>query len=298
MESAGCLLIIASIFCAMLANTLTFGILANTVENFSHGKTDINFMPSFDDFDLWDDVIHPFFLSIGTYLVSFGLLFVIIMGGIYFAWNSLPAETDSGLNQIIKTTAEQNSSPNNSQDSTGALTVGQMQASRENDAKRFEQLEAQIKQSQLQAQQESVVESAPQGDKVFSSLFRYGKFFITAIFLALVWGVFYFPAACAVAGYTRSFGATINPFIGLDTIKRLGFDYFKILFFSLLILVFAGIINYFLSVILSPLDLPKLGNLAVKAVGSLFTFYFSIVFSVTLGYALYKNSDKLNFRKS
>src|SRR5690606_6332074 len=50
---------------------------------------------------------------------------------------------------------------------------------------------------------------------------------VGAIFF--LWGAFYFPAACAVAGYTRSFTATISPLIGLDTIKRLGMSYVKIL---------------------------------------------------------------------
>ena len=36
----------------------------------------------------------------------------------------------------------------------------------------------------------------------------------------LLWAFFYFPAACAVAGYTRNFGSTLNPRVGIDTIKR------------------------------------------------------------------------------
>ncbi len=65
-------MLVSAFFCAMLANTLTFGILANTVENFSNGKISSDFMPRFDDFSAWDDVIHPFLLSIGVYVISFG----------------------------------------------------------------------------------------------------------------------------------------------------------------------------------------------------------------------------------
>lgn len=64
-------LISAAIISGMLANMLTFGILSNTVENMLQHKLNQNFMPSFDDFGLWDDVIQPFFLSIGVYLSSF-----------------------------------------------------------------------------------------------------------------------------------------------------------------------------------------------------------------------------------
>ena len=63
----------AGIVCWMMSNMLTFGVLANTVNNFSQGRINENFMPGFEDFSLLDDVVHPFFLSIGTYLVSFGL---------------------------------------------------------------------------------------------------------------------------------------------------------------------------------------------------------------------------------
>src|SRR5262249_43745968 len=68
----GIYMIVAAIFSYMLANMLVFGIIANMVESFTHGKIGGNFMPSFDDFSLWDDVIHPFFLWIGVILSSFG----------------------------------------------------------------------------------------------------------------------------------------------------------------------------------------------------------------------------------
>lgn len=111
--------------------------------------------------------------------------------------------------------------------------------------------------------------------------------------ITLLWGLLYFPAACAVAGYTRSFFATLNPLVGLDTIKRLGSDYAKILLMSLALLIFFLIIGVFLEIIFSPFDLPGLGNLPVKAVGSLFVFYFSVVFSCVLGFALFKAGDRL-----
>ena len=87
--------------------------------------------------------------------------------------------------------------------------------------------------------------------------------------------------------------ATINPMVGLDTIKRLGFDYVKILLMGFCILIASGVIGGFLSVLFSPLDLPKMGNLPAKAIGSLFTFYFSVVFSCVLGFALFKAADRL-----
>ncbi len=114
------------------------------------------------------------------------------------------------------------------------------------------------------------------------------------ILLALLWGLFYFPVACAVAGYTRSITAVINPAVGLDAIKHLGFDYVKILLMCLVLAVFTFIVSLILGIIFSPFDLPQIGNLPLVAIASLFHFYIWIVFSIILGFALYKNSSRLN----
>ena len=80
----GMFMMSSTIVCFMLANTLTFGVLANTVENFSQGKIGGNFMPSFDDFSIWDDVIQPFFLSIGVYISSFGPVIAVWIARLLF----------------------------------------------------------------------------------------------------------------------------------------------------------------------------------------------------------------------
>jgi len=48
--------------------------------------------------------------------------------------------------------------------------------------------------------------------------------------------------------------------------------------------------------VLSAFNLPGVGNIPATAILSLFKFYVSIVFAVVLGYALYKNASKFNFR--
>ncbi|HSK71738.1 MAG TPA: hypothetical protein VK892_08590, partial [Pyrinomonadaceae bacterium] len=151
-------------------------------------------------------------------------------------------------------------------------------------------------------QLESVVGKSPEEERAMfgqmaSNLFGVAVPFLIFGFLALLWGMFYFPAACAVAGYTQSFMATINPLVGLDTIKRLGLSYFKILLMMLLIFVITFVIGLILSLIFLPFEMPGMGNLPAKALSSLFTFYFSVVFSCILGYALYKNSDRLKLYK-
>jgi hypothetical protein len=289
----GMFMIASAIFSTMLANALTFGCLANTVDNMSQGYLDKNFMPSFDDFSVWDDVVHPFFLSIGAYIASFGLLIVLVIGMFWYTWNQITTHQTETINQIskqMKDVRDESVSP-----AEKDLTTGQSQAAQEEDLEELQHL----MQEQRKAELESMVGKTPENRQkenqaMITNLLKVGIPFLILSFGALLWGLFYFPAACAVAGYTRSFTATINPLVGLDTIKRMGVDYVKILVMCLLLALMSGIIGGIINLVFAPFDLPGLGNLPAKAIGSLFTFYFSIVFSVLLGYALYKNSSRLN----
>ena len=313
----GIFLIASAIFCAMLANMLTFGILANTVENFSQGKLESNFMPDFDDFSLWDDVVHPFLLSIGVYISSFGplilvfaLAFYLIIGSITSTVSEIPGESvnlnppvtknDVKLAQQteeVKKLLEKNQTNDANKIFTSPESLNQSAPKLDAEEEEFRKLEEMIQQNR-KAQMESVVGKSPETEAaetavMLKNLINLAAPILLLAFLAALWGAFYFPAACAVAGYTRSFTATINPLVGLDTIRHLGFDYVKILFMGFLILVLSGIIGGILSLIFSPFDMPRMGNVPAKAVGSWVTFYFSVVFSCLLGYALHKNSSKL-----
>lgn len=310
-----------AIFSAMLANALVFGVLANTIDNFSQGEIEKNFMPEFEDFSAWDDVIHPFFLSLGTYLVSFGLLVALVVGAAWFAIKSLN-RIDAGKEKIVSTVL-----PSASNDLNGAQQLPQMkelaeqlkkddqwkngnvpdenaiekmQSGVSKEEADFRQLQEMIKQSQ-QTKFSPINDSENESEdfgQTARDVARTSLIFSIPIFLAFLWGIFYFPAACIVAGYTRSFAAAVNPLVGFDTIKRLGFDYFKILLMCFVLLIMSFAVNVVLGIVLAPLDLPQLGNLPAKAVASLFTFYFSIVFSLILGFAIYRNSRRLNLFRS
>ena len=91
----GIVMFSASLTCTLMANMLTFGILANTVESFSQGKVRSNFMPDFDDFSLWDDVVHPCFLSIGVYISSFGLFILVVIFGLYLVATSMATKAET-----------------------------------------------------------------------------------------------------------------------------------------------------------------------------------------------------------
>jgi len=126
-----------------------------------------------------------------------------------------------------------------------------------------------------------------------TQLFRVAAPVVVIGFIALLWGLFFMPAACAVAGYTRSFLAVINPTVGLDTIRRLGLDYVKIILMCVVLFVLWVFVMMIAAMLFSPFDLPRMGNIPAKIFSSFVGFYFTIVFSCILGFALYKASDRL-----
>lgn len=340
--------------CYLLANTLTFGVLANTVENFAQGKIGENFMPSFDDFSPWDDVVHPFFLSIGVWISSFGPLMLLVIVSFFFVANAVTSEMNGLQSDAARTVSPELP--------YAAKATQQSQAVRElinknseNQKRRIEQMQEESegydpslnpdqphsiapeaeafnrKQQSAaatqpdtssgsqttgdptedsvmranesitqmrQAQAEAIVGKAPETkakeqSALIAKLLGYGLLFLLIGGICLLWGLFYFPAACAVAGYTRSFAATLNPAVGFDTIKRLGVDYFKILLMGFLILLMSGAIGAVFGIVFSPFDLPGMGNIPVRVVTSLVGFYFSVVFSCVIGFAMYKAGDRL-----
>ena len=294
----------ASIFCFMLANMLTFGILANTVENFSQGKIGGNFMPNFDDFSLWDDIVHPFFLSVGVYIVSFGLFIAIIIGGVWYTFKSF---TNTGNEVLINKSKQIGDAKKEGRITDNGeivlknneLTREQQQALEDGNIEEMQRLIQEHRKKEL----ESVVGKSPETQQAETESFNknlisFGGIFLLFAGLAFLWGIFYLPIACTVAGYTRSFVATINPAVGLETIKLLGLDYLKIWLMGFSIIIFIGVVGAILGVIFSSFDLPGIGNLPVKAISGIFTFYFSVVFSCIIGYALYKNSAKMNLFRS
>lgn len=319
----------AALICYVLANMLTFGVLANVVENFSQGKITENFMPSFEDFSLWDDVVHPFFLSIGVYLTSFGPLILLVAATVFFLMNSVANEmnglqTDAArvarpdvplianaakqserVREILQKDAEEQKRrveeveagavpQNDGFERSGVAAADDYNRDTEAMVAEANELINQHKKAQL----ESVTGKSPdtiakEREAMISKVLGYGAGFLVLGGVCLLWGLFYFPAACAVAGYTRSFAATLNPLVGLDTIRRLGLDYVKVLFMSLLIAIASSVVVGMISAALSAFNMPGVGNLPAIFVGSLFTFYFSVVFSCVLGFAIYKASDRL-----
>jgi hypothetical protein len=289
----------AAIICWLFANMLTFGILANTVDNFAQGKVGLNFMPTFDDFSLWDDVVHPFFLCVGTYIVSFGALFLIIAFIVWFSWTTFHGRPPVSLEDKIRVEQdriEKRKSGEYEFNEDG--TVKNRPGIKPDEIQNLEKIVREQRQKELEAVAGKTLEQEQQDRQEMAANFmKMGLPALAFTFLALLWGIFYYPAACLVAGYTRSFTATLNPTVGWETIRLLGWDYFKILAMFIVITLLSVAVDAILGGIFSAFNMPSVGNIPAKVFGSIFGFYLWIVLSVFLGFGLYKNSDKLNLFK-
>ena len=316
----GILMAAAALISFMLANMLWFGVLANTVDNFSQGKLEENFMPSFDDFSLLNDVVHPFFLYVAAVLTSFGPFILTAIIGIYLVTSTVASQMNTFQSEMerlpgtqyyagrepVQQSKQVREVIGDVSDEHEELIDDHIQAASGNsnssvviDRETKEQEELwQMAQESRKAGLESAFGKTKEtrdreSSEMITNLLNLAAPIVVIGAITFLWGLFLFPAACVVAGYTRSFVATINPIVALDTIKRLGGSYVKILFMGLTLIIAVAIVSGLFEMILAPFDLPGFGNLPAKAFGSLFTFYVSVVFSCILGYALFKNSDKL-----
>lgn len=321
----GIMLIAASIICMMLANMIVFGVRANVIDNFTQGKLDADFMPSFDDFSLWDDVIHPFFLYVAAVISSFGPFLLVAAIGVYLVVSAATEQMKKFNDELTRVPGTQFYAPDRTMEQSKEVREVLDKIKQQNDRRITDQQQRLIESAETgdvqplaapptvngeqenldkllqeirtkQLQQAAPVTPPDDGSKyaaAITSILRLAAPLVVIGFITFLWGAFYYPAACAVAGYSRSFLATINPLVGLDTIRRLGLDYVKILLMAFLLLIVAGVIGLALELLLFPFNLPRVGNIPATILGSFATFYFSVVFSCILGYALFKSADRL-----
>ncbi|MBK9165500.1 MAG: hypothetical protein IPM21_16635 [Acidobacteria bacterium] len=313
----GIVMVATALIAVMATNAISFGVLANTVDNFSKGAIDSNFMPDFEDFSIWEDVVHPFFLSLAAYISSFGPFILAAIIGVYLIFSAVSSKVESinaDLERIPGThyysqrdVAEQSTDvkrvlteiADGKDEQIGSVIQpsGEPTAVVDEDAREQEELWA-MAQEHRKAQLESVVGPSPetrdaQFQEFLTGFLQLAAPLVVILMLTFLWGLILYPAACAVAGYTRSFMATINPATALNTIRHLGFDYVKLLLFGLLLTIFSGIVIAIPTMLLTPFDMPGVGNLPAKAVGAFIGFYFWAVYCCLIGLMLFRNREKL-----
>lgn len=278
----------------VIACAILFGCISHVINLVVAGKRDRSFMPDFGSFTWWDDIIQPFFLSLGVIIVTWGPVVVLVAALLFGFARSGPA-TDA---QAAQTARIEAAKARFKSDIEAAANPDQTDPRKRDEAIR--RLD-----SGNVGQYTDAASSSPAGaltdqsgdTSSFTGLARpliasHGLVLILLLG-AVAWGVFYYPMALAVAGYTESFGAVVNPLIGLDTIRRMGAVYAKAFGMYVILAVAQFALSSISGRLLSPFDLPFVGNLPARVLDGAVTFYMSMALAFVLGLALYKCADRI-----
>ncbi|MBX7220944.1 MAG: zinc ribbon domain-containing protein [Blastocatellia bacterium] len=103
----------------------------------------------------------------------------------------------------------------------------------------------------------------------------------------LIWAVFYYPIGMLVGGYTESFKAAVNPLLGFDTARRMGFTFVKLYGAYLL----GGGMLACLTWLSFQIPVPGLGVLV-----GILIFWANLFFAGLIGRALFKTADQLHIK--
>jgi hypothetical protein len=281
------LMLLAGFRGRIIASVLMFGCISHVISNVAWGRLHKSFMPDFSEFSVWDDLAVPIGLGIGITIVTWGPAIVLIIALIF----GLVSSASSPATALQQTPVD-----------SEQLTHEDMGVLLDPNADPAKQAEASKKLDQLRPGHEIRKEAErskkelndPLADfKILLGYFKAPLVIVLLLILAILWGIFYYPMALAVAGYTQAFGSVINPLVGLDTIKRMGATYFKAFGLVLLVQIVGMVTGIIVAIILSPFALPFVGNLPAMFIDGSLTFYFNLVIACVLGLSLFKCADRL-----
>jgi len=283
------LLLLAGFRGSLVAWMIMFGCISHVISQVAWGRLNRSFMPDFSAFSFWDDLIVPCFLGVGIMIVSWGPVIALVLALMFGVLSGARTEPKpvAGADHVAESTGP-------SSDDLDVLmdpNADPAKLAAANNKLNQTRPGAQIAREAQRSQEE---EGDPAG--MFRMLIPYlgGGIFIGLLFLVLIgWGLFYYPMALTVAGYTQSFGSVINPLVGLDTIRRMGATYFKAFAMVVVVLIISSVVGIGVSLMTAPFTLPFMGNLLAYFINSTFTFYFNLVVACILGLSLFKCADRL-----
>jgi hypothetical protein len=282
------LLLLAGFRGSVVAWVIMFGCISHVISQVAWGRLDRSLMPDFSAFALWDDVVVPCFLGLGIMIVTCGPIIALVLA-LFLGVFGGPSLTAVGEQQLQSAQA---AGP--SQEDLAVL------ADPNADPKKLEEANRKLNQLRPGAEiaREAETSKNEQSDpasqlKKLMPFLAVGTSVVILFLLAVVWAIFYYPMALAVAGYTQSFSSVVNPLVGLDTIRRMGVTYFKAFGMVILVQLVAIIVGIVVAVVTSPFALPFVGNLPANFINGTFTFYFNLVIACLLGLSLYKCADRL-----
>jgi hypothetical protein len=279
----------------ILAYIVIFGCMSLVIKQLAWGRLDRGFLPDFTSMSLWDDVAVPCFLGIGVTLITWGLaivIFVALLWGVFSNTMKQPVLPTVATNPGLAMHEEQ----------------FRPRAEREQAEARQSQANPSVPVEEL-AQAESAGQPGAGGladpgfdpetgaihpmRKLLSGVYGPVLLLLPLLAVALLWGFFYYPMALTVAGYTEDFWAVVNPLVGFDTIRRMGWNYAKVFLMYAFVQVFALVAGVIVYYSLAAFQMPLVGNLPARFIEGGISFYTNLVIAALLGLALYKSSDRL-----
>jgi len=274
---------------AIVAYVILFACISHAISQVAWGRLHRSFLPDLSSFSFWDDLAVPLGLGIGITIVTWGPVIVLFLALLFGVFSSGPSTSS----QLATADSEAQTSQLNEEDLSVLMDP-------EADAKKLEEANNKLNATRPGSviSQEAEKSRREQNDpaaslKLLLPYLGAGIAILLLFLVGLAWGVFYYPMALTVAGYTQSFGSVINPLVGLDTIRRMGGTYFKAFGMVLALQIAGFILSSIVALVTAPFALPFVGNLPARFIDGSVTFYFNLVIACLLGLSLYKCADRL-----
>lgn len=279
-------LLLLGIRASVLGWMIMFACITHVISQVAWGRLNRSFMPDFSSSSFWEDRLVNVALGLGITIVSWGPVIVLMLALIFGVLNSGVASPSF---------ASADHAEEFSSEDFAVLTDPEADPAKLEAANRKLQGLRPGAQIAREAEASKAEASDPAGFLVdFLPYLGAGTLVVLLFLLFILWGVFYYPMALTVAGYTQSFAAVINPLVGLDTIRRMGVTYFKAFAMVMVVQVVSFVISAVIYIMTSAFALPFIGDLVGNFINATFTFYFNLVIACILGLSLFKCADRLD----
>lgn len=258
---------------------LKFAVLTRCFENSSlkDGKRR-SYMPNIRKFNVFEDYFSPFFTGLKSYIVAFGLFGVLASAAGIYGWFSFSDNIERIEAEMLRTGRQVNSVVNAGEQDAAMKNVREAELKTAVIKSRLNRMEAVFGSNHLAENKQFM--------RLLTSIMSLTIWFQMPIFFAFLFGVLFFPAVCLSNGENRFMRLKKRFIFGFKMMSAIGFDYVKIIFMAILLLLFSFAAIYGLNLLFSMLEMPVAGILSALVTGSFLIFYFWAAFSSILGTTL------------
>ena len=258
---------------------INFGVMFKMFENFTQpGQENRSFMPRIQKFTFFEDLVNPFIIGFKAYLTSFAIFLLIIVIAGTSAWfiysgevQNMEGKMSEAGNRVNLVLDSRNADPNK-------FKAKQDELDKIINKTKLRQLETTFGTNHLAENSGLLI--------LLYSIMRLTLWFQMPICFAFIFGVLFFPAVCLSTSENHYESFAKRYISSFKMIKRIGFDYVKIVFFCGILLMTSFISVYLLNYIFSKIEMPVAGILTAIVTASFLFFYFWLVYSYILSITL------------